>query len=63
MSHLIGKQRKFGSEFYVARASRKLKSDAKKYATRKRKQGWKARVVPAKHKGKGKEYYIYLKRK
>lgn len=62
MSHLIGKKRKFGNDTFTAQASRMKKKDAEKYAENKRKQGFKARIVEAKHPKKGKEFYIFLKK-
>jgi len=62
MSHLLGKKRKFGGQWFTAQASRKKKTDAKKYADNKRKQGFKARVVMAKEPKKGKEYYIFTRK-
>ena len=43
--------------------SRHTKAEANKYAKNKRKQGWNARVIPAMQPTKGKEYYVYLRRK
>jgi len=62
MGHLLGKKRKFGGEWFTAQAARKNKTDANKYATNKRKQGFKARIIMAKEKGKGKEYYIFTRK-
>jgi len=62
MTHLLGTRRKFGGEYFVAKASRHTKADANRYADNKRKQGWKARIVVAKHPTKGKEYYIYMRK-
>lgn len=62
MTHLLGKKRKFSGEWFTAQAARKNKTAANTYAENKRKQGFKARIVPAKEPGKGKEYYIFTRK-
>jgi len=57
--HLKGNRRKFNGKYYTAVSSKDTKSDAKKYASRLRKQGHLARIVKSKSKKDGLEYYIY----
>jgi hypothetical protein len=61
--HLIGKRRKIEKKNYTAKYAYKKKADAIKRAKNLRKKDWNVRIIPTKCPCKGKEYYLFVRKR